>query len=148
VVEPHCSAGLNTYAYARSNPVTVVDLSGLDSTAAFITCDSNGNSVPRYFPLGEPDRKCGVMKCVQEHEMQHIRDIAPFGRKLCRFVTPGDPISLPSRTRAQTEANAYQVSVDCLTKLFQGASWECKPRIRQLIDVAAQKRDQFRRQFK
>jgi len=141
--------GLNTYTYASQVPLLSVDPLGLaDFTAGWIECD-RGKLIPKAADLGPIDTRCGVRKCVLEHEMQHVRDFRPFQKHLCRIFGPGEMVRATSRAQAQSEVNAYQVSVDCLKTLLieQGCSRECSIRIQELITDAEQRRDAWRSQL-
>jgi len=102
--------------------------------------------VPKMAPLSELDAKCGVGGCVLEHEMSHIRDFKPFEKRLCRAFGPHEAIQMTARPQAQSEANAYQVSVDCLNRLLRDKDCDqgCKARLRQLIADAERRRDEWK----
>ena len=141
--------GLNTYGYASGRPTMSIDPMGLaDFTAGWLECEG-GKLVPKVGPLGALDTRCGVRKCVLEHEQQHIRDFAPFERQLCKMFGPGQMVSVRPRTQAQSEINAYSASIQCLQGLLrdEGCNQECNNRIQQLIADAQQRREAFRRQL-
>lgn len=141
--------GLNTYTYASGRPTLSIDPLGLaDYAAGWLECEG-GKLVPKVGPLEAIDIRCGVRNCVLEHELQHIRDFAPFERQLCKMFRPGQMVSVRPRTQAQSEFNAYGVSIQCLQGLLrdEGCNQECNRRIHELIADAQQRREAFRRQL-
>jgi hypothetical protein len=77
--------------------------------------------------------------------MSHVRDFQPFQKKLCRAFGPGEVVNMYPLPQAQSEAKAYQVSIDCLKRLLQdqGCNQECNNRILALIADAERQRDYF-----
>jgi RHS repeat-associated protein len=138
--------GINTYSYVGANPVMSFDPLGL-YRGGHLECEG-GKLVPKVDDLAPIDKKCGVGKCVLEHEMSHIRDFKPFERQLCRAFGPGDVVQMTPRPRAQSEARAYQVSIDCLRRLLrdEGCNQDCNNRILELIADAESQRDYWRRE--
>lgn len=136
--------GTNTYAYVDSNPTMFADPLGL-YRGGHLECEG-GKLVPKIDPLLPIDKKCGVSKCVLEHEMSHISDFRSFQKPLCRMFGRGDIVRLTPLPQAQSEARAYQVSIDCLTKLLRdkGCDQDCNNRILDLIADAERQRDYFR----
>lgn len=115
-----------------------------------IICNGSGGIMPHISPDINPDRlRCGVRGCQIQHEMSHIADALKANPSVCmtRFgPKPFGTLVRPSSVEEKLigEIEGYKIEGECLSKLLQDASCDCKDVLQAELGGVDAKRSEYR----
>jgi len=102
---------------------------------------SKDNIVPQVQPLDPLNKRC-LGDCIEQHELNHIKDLLVIGSSPCNGKPKGTIVTFDTNDQIKaSERKSYDVEISCLQAKLSGGQplCECRPtiesRINQLRDA-------------
>jgi len=110
-----------------------------------IVCDGSGGITTQLNAVGDANQVRCRRDCVEAHEQSHKADALYENAKICEGVAAGKTVR-PKRGRQknQTEVDASNAELDCLTPKLPTADATCRPIIEARVTQMKEYRQKYR----